>query len=116
VQFGRDSLLQARSAPIENKAGETFGQILPGGDTQVFIDFTFNEANMAAREEVLKLTPQKTNWGGLSDVNVPEKDVTVQKLGPNEIETKKASTAAAEGQRAMRAQDRDDGKKQQGAM
>jgi hypothetical protein len=104
------------ASQIENKGGETFGQFLPGGDTQIFIDFMFNEANWAAREEALKLTPQKTNWSGLSGINVPEKDVTVQKLGPNEIETKKASTAAAEGQRAVRTQDRDDAEKQQGAM
>jgi hypothetical protein len=37
----------------------------------------FNDANLAAREEALKLTPRKTNWGGLSGINVPEKDVTV---------------------------------------
>ena len=97
------------ASQIENEGAATFGQFLPGGDTQVFIDFTFNEANFKAREEALKLTPQKTNWTGLSGIDVPERDVTVQKLGPNEIEAKKASTVAAEGQRAVHAQDHDDG-------
>jgi len=97
------------ASQIENKGAETFGQFLPGGDTQIFIDFMFNKANFKAREEALKLTPQKTNWTGLSGIDVPEKDVTVQKLGPNEIEAKKASTAAAEGQRAVHAQDHNDG-------
>jgi hypothetical protein len=96
------------ASQIENTAMGTFGQFLPGGGTQIFIDFTFNEANFKARGEALKLVPQKTNWTGLSDINVPEKNVTVQDLGPNEIETKKASTAA-EGQRAVHAQDQGDG-------
>jgi hypothetical protein len=65
------------ASQIENGAAVTNGQFLAGGDTQVFIDFMFNDANLAAREEALKLTPRKTNWGGLSGINVPEKDVTV---------------------------------------
>jgi hypothetical protein len=97
------------ASQIENEGAETFGQFLPGGGTQIFIDFNFNEANFKAREEALKLVPQQTNWTGLSGINVPERNVTVQKLGPNEIETKKASTAAAEGQRAVHAQDQGDG-------
>jgi hypothetical protein len=99
------------ASQIENEAGKTFGQFLPGGDTQIFIDFFFNEKNAKAYEEVLKLTPKETHWTDLSGINVPEKEVTVQKLGPNEIETKRGSTAAAEGQRAVHAQDRDDADK-----
>jgi hypothetical protein len=104
------------ASQIENKGGETFGQFLPGGDTQIFIDFSFSESNWAAREEVLKLTPRKTNWTELSGINLPKENATVQNLGPNEIETKKASVAVGEGQRAVHAQESDDEEKQKGAM
>jgi len=80
----------------------------------MFIDFSFNEANFEARLKILELTPQPTNWTGHVGVNVPEKDVTLQKLGPNEIEAKIGATAAATGQRMARAGDRDNAKQPAG--
>ncbi len=106
------------ASQVENdikNAKESLGQFLPGGDTQIFIDFTFNEANFAAREEVLKLMPQSTNWTGLSGINVPKKEATVDRLGPNEIESKTGPTAASEAQRAVRAEDRDSAEKERRA-
>ena len=88
------------ASQIENGGARTFGQFLPGGDTQVFIDFAFNEANWVARDEVLKLTPETTNWSGLSGINVPEKDVTVQKLGRNQESFNRGSRRATSRTRA----------------
>ena len=53
--------------------------------------------------------PQPTNLTSPAGIDVPEKDISVQKLGPNEIKTKKGPTAMAGGQRAAHAQDGDDG-------
>lgn len=106
------------ASQIENdakKAANTMGQFLPGGDTQLFIDFTFNEANFKARELALALDRQPTHWTGLSGVNVPEKSATLQKLGPNEIESKTGATAAATGQRALRAGENNDAEEGSGA-
>jgi hypothetical protein len=98
------------ASQIENdeKAANTLGQFLPGGETQLFIDFTFNKANFDARLEVLTLAPQPTNWTNHMGINVPEKHLTLQELGPNEIEAKGATAAAATGQRVVRAGDRED--------
>ena len=62
-----------------------------------------------------KLDRIPTNWTGLANVNVPDRTVSVQKLGLNEVAPKNAAeTGAAAGQRALRAEDRDDQQSQTG--
>jgi len=104
------------ASQIENDAKRaTFGQFLPGGATQIFIDFDF-PAHAGLRNIVdNKLKRILTNWTDHTNLNVPEKTVTVQKLGVNEIAPKSAAeTGAAAGQRALRAEESNDQQRQTG--
>lgn len=85
----------------------TAGQFLPGGDTQLFIDFSMPQ-HAKARAVAEKLRRQPTNWTGHMGVNVPNQSVAVQHLGEYEIVPKRTGTAAATGARASQAANREE--------
>jgi hypothetical protein len=80
----------------------TAGQFLPGGDTQLLIDFK-QPAHANAQKAAAKLPRQPTNWTGHMGVNVPDSSLTVQQLGEYEITPKRTGTAAATGARGAQA-------------
>lgn len=91
------------ASQIESDAAKaTGGQFLPGGDTQLLIDFTM-PAHAKAHAMVTKLTRQDTHWTGHMGVNVPNRSVAVQQLGEYEIAPKRTGKAAATGARAAQA-------------
>jgi hypothetical protein len=77
------------SSQIQNNAAEdAYGQYLPGGATQILIDFE-NPNNAKLRSNVLGLEKKQTNWGDSHfNVNVPDKEVVAQKLKAQEIAPK----------------------------
>jgi hypothetical protein len=97
------------ASQVENDVTkETFGQVLPGGATQLLIDFEMSIHQAAKRiVEDDKLVPRiPTHWSGLAGVNVPDKVTTVQKLAAAELEPKRrVHAAAAAAQRAVRGAD-----------
>jgi len=107
------------ASQIENDASKaTFGQFLAGGETQLFIDWSFEGADAAKgvtnaagynaggnklfQSQIQALPPKPTHWGAtVTNVNVPDKTASVQRLAENELDTKRL--AAAEAQRAAHA-------------
>ncbi|MDQ2646999.1 MAG: hypothetical protein M3020_24555 [Myxococcota bacterium] len=83
-------------------AKATAGQFLPGGDTQLLIDFKM-PAHAEAQKIAAALPRQPTNWVGHMGVNVPSSTVSVEKLGEYEITAKRTGTAAATGARGAQA-------------
>ena len=80
----------------------TVGQFLPGGETQLLINFRMPEH--AAAQKAAKALPRKpTHWVGHMGVNVPKTSVTVQHLGSYEVTPKRTGTAAATGARGAQA-------------
>lgn len=71
-----------------------FGQYLEGGETQLYIDFTF-KANEWALDTAKALNKHKmdTNWLDVMNINIPSRTATVQKLGQY-VEEQKSLTAA----------------------
>ena len=91
------------ASQIENDfTKHTVGQYLPGGETQLFINFRMPE-HAKAQAEVKALTRQKTHWVGHMGVNVPNTAATVQHLGKHEVTPKRTGTAAAAGARGAQA-------------
>jgi hypothetical protein len=91
----------AIASQIETDASKgTAGQVLRGGATQLLIDL--NMAAHADAKALIEALPRlPTHWSGYMGLNVPEKTVTVQKLGVTELEPKVSAAAAA--QRGLRA-------------
>ncbi|MBN1604243.1 MAG: hypothetical protein JW915_21715 [Chitinispirillaceae bacterium] len=85
----------------------TSGQYLRGGATQLFIDFK-HPANSKYADKVRDLSKKLTNWGDSHlNVNIPEKDVTVQVLPIEEVSPKGNSHFAATS-RGLQATDKND--------
>jgi len=74
---------------LQNEATKpNFGQYLGGGGTQILVDFK-HEVNKRFREKVVRLEKKPTNWGDSHlNVNIPEKEVTVQRLKAQEVAPK----------------------------
>jgi hypothetical protein len=84
-------------------AKATAGQMLPGGETQLYIDFRM-PVHANAQKAAKKLPRQPTNWTGHLGINVPaDPSVTVRPLGKYEITPKRTGTAAATGARGTQA-------------
>jgi len=79
----------------------TVGQGLPGGDTQLLINFN-EPAHAAARKAAQSAPRQPTNWIDHLDINVPH-GATVQSLGEFEVTPKRTGTAAATAARGAQA-------------
>jgi hypothetical protein len=91
------------ASQVENDVTKkTFGQYLPGGETQLFINFRM-PAHAKAQAEVIALPRQPTNWVGHMKVNLPGKVIAVRHLGSSEITPKRTGTAAATGARGAQA-------------
>jgi len=101
-QIDSDLTVASKTGPAV--ANPTSGQYLPGGDTQLLINFD-EPAHDAARKAAQKLPRQPTNWTGHLGINVPDRSVTVQHLGEFEIVPKRAGTAAATAARGVQAAD-----------
>jgi hypothetical protein len=84
-------------------ASQTSKQYLPGGATQLFVDFEVTNAHAA---HLAKDAPQlPTNWTDVMGVNVPDRVVVAEELAQHEIASKRAvskrrATVAAGGVRA----------------
>ncbi|HKO50919.1 MAG TPA: hypothetical protein VJV79_24580 [Polyangiaceae bacterium] len=85
-------------------ANPTSGQYLPGGETQLLINFKA-PAHAAAQKAVHNLPRKPTNWTGPLGIDVPDRSVTVQHLGEFEIVPKRTGTAAATAARGAQAAD-----------
>lgn len=70
-----------------NPKSKTYGQYLPGGNTQLYIDFDQLE-NAIMKKSVLKLKQHPTGWTGLRGVNVPQRVSTTLALGAAEVADK----------------------------
>lgn len=70
-----------------NPKSATYGQYLPGGSTQLYIDFNQLE-NAIMKKSVDKLKHIPTNWSGLKGVNVPKRVSTTLALGAAEVADK----------------------------
>lgn len=82
-----------------NAAKPTFGQYLKGGETQLLIDFR-HAANEGAVAAIGDRIP--THWTDHMNVNVPDRTISVQTLGQQEVAPKRlerAGKAAVTGQR-----------------
>lgn len=67
-----------------DKTSKTYGQYLPGGSTQLYIDFNQAE-NALMKKSVLKKEQVPTNWTGLRGVNVPQRVSTTLVMGASEV-------------------------------
>jgi hypothetical protein len=70
-----------------NPKSKTFGQYLPGGATQLLIDFK-QPGNEVMLHVVSKKEQVLTHWTGMSDINVPRREATTQSLGAHEVAEK----------------------------
>lgn len=85
----------------------TSGQYLKGGATQLFIDFK-HPANSKYADKIRALPKKPTNWGDSHlNVNIPEKEVTVQVLPMEEV-SPKGNSHFATTSRYLKATDKND--------
>jgi hypothetical protein len=63
---------------------KTYGQYLPGGAGQLYIDFN-HKGHELMKLAVVKKTQHPTNWTGLRNINVPERESTTLALGAAEV-------------------------------
>lgn len=64
-----------------NPSSPTYGQHLPGGGTQLLIDFEF-PFNQRMVDRVNRLRRRRTNWTDLSGIGVPGRDTHATRLTP----------------------------------